>query len=366
MTSGLRDELVALTCDLIRFPSTADRPDQLAAVMEYAAGYLATIPGLHIHRSEAEGKPALVATLHPTRAPALMLNAHLDVVTARPAQFTPEVRDGRIYGRASQDMKGSAAVLLRLLKDLAAQELRPDLGVQLVSDEEIGGMQGTGRLLDEGWRCDLFIALEPTDMQICYAQKGGLWLEVLLTGTPVHASRPWAGRNPILALGAGLERLARRFPPPVREEWVTTVTPTILETGVGSRNQLPPDVRLTLDIRWTAADPPESIIAALHECFPDGEVIVRTPVPPLNTDPAAPPVQRLAAAAAQVRGQPTAFFREHFASDARFYSVAGIPAVCFGPVGAGLHSDEEWVEIDSLVQLYSVLRTLVDAGGGEA
>ena len=44
---------------------------------------------------------------------------------------------------------------------------------------------------------------------------------------------------------------------------------------------------------------------------------------------------------------------------ARFYSDIGVPSVCFGPVGAGLHSDEEWVEIDSLVQLYQVLRRFV-------
>lgn len=359
MTATLRDEIVQLTCDLIRFPSTADRPDQLVAVTDYAAHYLDAIPGIFIHRSEANGKPAIVATLHDTRHPALMLNSHLDVVAGRPEQFVPELRDGRIYGRASQDMKGSAAVMLRLFKDLAALPERPDVGIQIVSDEEIGGEFGTERLQAEGWGCNFFIALEPTDMRICYEQKGGLWLELVIPGAPAHGSRPWEGHNPLFALSAGLSALHKRFPVPDGPAWVTTVTPTAVEAGGEARNQIPPQARLTFDIRRIADDDPETIMAAMQECWPTSELVLHRRVVPLITDPAAPVVQRLAAATAQVRGEPTELYREHFGSDARFYSAAGIPAVCFGPVGAGLHSDEEWVDIASLVQLYDVLRTMI-------
>ena len=99
---NLRDDLVRLTCELIAIPSTADRPDQLQAVIDYAERYARAVPGVHIHRAESDGKPSLIVTLRDTRAPKFMLNAHLDVVAARPEQFKPTVRDGRIYGRASQ------------------------------------------------------------------------------------------------------------------------------------------------------------------------------------------------------------------------------------------------------------------------
>lgn len=105
----LRDELIRLTCDLIRFETIADRPDQLQAAIDYVADYLADVPGIQIEKSCVADKPALVVTLQPTRSPRLMLNGHLDVVVGQPAQFVPEVRDGRIYGRGSQDMKGSIA-----------------------------------------------------------------------------------------------------------------------------------------------------------------------------------------------------------------------------------------------------------------
>lgn len=356
MSPDLRDELVALTCDLVRFESIADRPDQLAAVADYAAAYLAAIPGIFVERSEAGGKPAVVATLRDTRAPALMLNGHLDVVVGRPAQFAPEVRDGRIYGRGAQDMKGSCAVMLRLVRDLAAMAERPDVGFQFVTDEEIGGARGTGRLLAEGWRCGFMLCLEPTDMGILFEHKGGMWVELRLPGRPSHGSRPWEGHNPVDDLVRGLVAVGQRFPAPAGpHEWRTTVTPTLLETGAGSRNQVPAELRVTFDIRWTTDTTPEAVQAQLAECFPSAELLANGAGPGLYTDPEHPEVCRVADLVERRLGRAPRFYREHFATDARYYTNAGMPAICLGPVGAGLHSDEEWVGVDSLADLYHVI-----------
>ncbi len=355
MSAALHDDLADLTCALMRFESTAERPDQLAAVVDYAAAYLADIPGLFIERSQAGAKPALVVTLRETRKPALMLNGHLDVVLARPEQFVPVIRDGRIYGRGSQDMKGSCAVMLRLIRDLAALPVRPDVGFQLVSDEEIGGALGTGRLLEAGWRCDFMLCLEPTDMNVLFAHKGALWIEVRLHGRPAHGSRPWEGHNPISTLVRGLAELEARYPLPAPGAWRTTITPTQIHVGAGSRNQVPASVSLTLDIRHTAEETPAQIYALLEALFPDAELTLLSSGAPLYTDPATPAVARTASLIERRIGRAPTFFREHYSTDARYYTNAGIPAVCVGPVGAGLHSDEEWVSIDSLVDLYTVL-----------
>jgi succinyl-diaminopimelate desuccinylase len=354
---ALLDQLTALTCDLVAIPSIAERPDQLQAAIDYAERYARAVPGVRVHRGEWAGKPNLVATLSDTRAPAVLFNAHLDVVPARPEQFQPAVREGRIYGRGSQDMKGSGAVLLQLLKDLAALAAPPDVGFMFVTDEEIGGENGTAILREQGWRCGFFLAAEPTDMDICFEQKGAMWVEVQIQGKPAHGSRPWEGQNALAALRDGLLAMERRFPTPDQAAWRTTVVPTIVRGGEAG-NRLPESVVLTLDIRHVSDDQPEAILAALRECYPDGVVHLIRRGPPLSTDPQDASVQRLAACAAAA-GRPAQFYREHFASDARFYSSAGIPAVCFGPVGAGLHSDEEWVDIASLGQLYDILRRFV-------
>jgi succinyl-diaminopimelate desuccinylase len=351
----LRSELTQITCDLVRFISTADRPDQLDATIDYVAAYLHHIPGLFIERSSAGGKPALVATLHDTRSPALMLNGHLDVVVAQPEQFNPVVRDGRIYGRGAQDMKGSVAVMLRLLKDLAALPERPNVGFQFVTDEEIGGMLGTGRLFEEGWHCATHIALEPTDLAILYAHKGGMWVEMRLPGKPGHASRPWDSHNPVHDLTRGLLAMEAHFPTLREEVWHTTVTPTRVAIGGGSRNQIPPEALISFDIRFIPADEPETISAALRTCFPTAEVLTDRAGVGLFTDPEDPSILRMAEVIEARLGAEPRMYREHFATDARFYSAAGTPAFCVGPIGAGLHSDEEWVDIASLEDLYAIL-----------
>lgn len=358
-SGALREELIQLTVDLIRFPSTADEPAHIRAAIDYIADYLAPVPGLFLYRSERAGKPALVATLHDTRTPTLLLNGHLDVVAARPEQFVPQVTAERIRGRGSQDMKGSVAVLMRLLKDLAALEERPDVGFQFVGDEEIGGEHGTRRLAEEGWSCSFFLAAEPTDMQICHEHKGGVWIELQLPGTAAHASRPWDGHNPIAALGDGLQGLNRHFPPLDEAAWRTTVVPTRIRSAEGSPNQLPPHATIALDIRYTADDTPDGLIETVQSCFPDAAVTGCKRVSPLRTRPDDPALMGLATVTSRVRGRPTAVYREHFASDARFYSDMGIPAVCFGPCGGGLHSEDEWVEIDSLVEFYRVLHEYI-------
>lgn len=353
-TESLATDLARVTSELIVIESIAERPADLHAAIDYAEQVARALPGVFVERGEHGGKPYLMATLHDTRTPRLILNAHLDVVPARPAQFVPEQRDGRIYGRASQDMKGSGAVLLRLLADLAALPEPPDVGFQFVSDEEIGGELGTGYLLEQGWTCEFFLAAEPTDLAICFAHKGVLWVEIELRGVPAHGSRPWDGTNALAALRDGMVAMEQRFPTPDEAAWVTTVVPTLINGGEAS-NRLPEKVLLTLDVRHVPEETPDEILAALRGCFPTGEVRLVRSGPPLATDPAHPLVQRLAAAVAEITGEPAVRFREHFATDARFYSERGIPAVCLGPIGAGLHSDEEWVDVHSLEQLYSVL-----------
>lgn len=354
MAPERRDELVQLTSDLMKIPSIAERPDDLHAVINYAEQYARSVPGVFVHRGEHGGKPYLVVTLRDTKTPSLMLNAHLDVVPGRPEQFAPEVRESRIYGRASQDMKGSGGVLLRLLRDLAALPEPPNVGFQFVSDEEIGGEQGTGFLVADGWTCDFFLAAEPTDLGICFAHKGVLWMEVELRGTPAHGSRPWDGVNALAALRDGMAAMEQRYPTPDEAAWVTTVVPTLIQGGEAS-NRLPERVLMTLDVRHVPEETPEQIRDELQKCFPHGDVRIVRRGAPLNTDPAHPLVKRLGEAISSVTHEPVVNFREHFATDARFYSDVGIPAVCLGPIGAGLHSDEEWVDISSLDQLYLIL-----------
>ncbi|GIV96471.1 MAG: peptidase M20 [Herpetosiphonaceae bacterium] len=351
-------EIIDLTTRLIEVPSIADRPAELKRVIDLIAGELDGLPGIRLHRIEEAGFPALAVTFGERTAAQIILNAHVDVVPGREEQFVAQVRDGRIYGRGAQDMKAAAAVYIRLIKDLAAGGQSPDIAFQFVTDEEIGGDHGTRALLERGFTGELFIAGEPTDLQICNRAKGILWLVVHQPGRPAHGSRPWEGSNPIIAIEEGLARLLERYPVPGEAVWRTTVTPSAIAGG-DAQNRVPVRCDLKLDIRYVPEEGAEAVLRQVRTAFKGADVELIHQGSALQTDESHPLVQRIAEAQEAITGQRPRFYAEHFGSDARFYGERGMPAVCWGPIGAGLHSDEEWVEIESLQLYYTALRHLV-------
>ncbi|MBM4414564.1 MAG: M20/M25/M40 family metallo-hydrolase [Chloroflexi bacterium] len=357
--TDVRDALVPMTMDLVRIPSTLDRPDQLVAAIDYVRNALKDVPRGEFYQYNSGDKPALVYSLRGQKHAKLVLNAHLDVVPARPDQFDPFIKGDRMYGRGTQDMKGAAAVLIRLAQDLAKMSEPPDVNFQFVTDEEIGGYHGTRYLLEEqGFTCDFFITAEPTDLNICHMHKGGAPVTVTIHGVPAHGSRPWEGRNPIHILRDGLMRLEEQFPTPSEPTFVTTCVPTIIKGG-NAGNRIMEDLVLHCDIRCTPNETPESIVSRMTKCFPEHATIeLRGFGIGLNTSTDHHAVTQLQQVILEAAEYEAEFYKEHFGTDARFYSAKGIAAVCCGPIGAGLHSDEEWVDIEGLVKNYYVFAKL--------
>lgn len=355
---SIRDDLIRLTQALIAIPSVSDDAAQRVAVIEYIERFCRELPGVHLQRLESRGFPSLVVAFDDRPAKRLVLNAHVDVVPGRPEQFVPTVRDGRIYGRGSQDMKGAAAAMLLLLRALASADRRPDVAWQFVTDEEIGGDDGVGHLLANGYSAEFFLAGEPTDLAIVNRAKGIMWVTVTQHGNPAHGSRPWDGTNPIVPVAAGIGRLLERYPVPEHAVWRTTVTPSALHSG-DAHNRVPVDAELKLDIRRVPEEDADALLQFVGECFPGAKITAGHCGSPLATAPDDRHVAGLVRAIQAVTGADVELRDEHFGSDARFYSERGTPAVCFGPVGAGLHSHEEWVSVDSLETFYAVLEQLV-------
>ena len=117
----------------------------------------------------------------------VILNAHLDVVPGSDDQFAPFVKDGRLYGRGAYDMKAAAAVEILVFKELADKVSYP-LGLQLVTDEEVGGFKGTKYQVDQGVRAEFIVVGEPTNLDIGHKAKGVLWLKIVFKGESAHGA----------------------------------------------------------------------------------------------------------------------------------------------------------------------------------
>lgn len=145
------------------------------------------------------GRPNVVGTYRgDAKARSLLFNGHVDTIPWQPVsewQFNPlsgDIRDGKILGRGSSDMKGGLAAMTMALKVLLDCGLRPRGSVILeyVIDEEVSGL-GTLACVVRGYKADAGISLETSDLHVQPACIGRLWFVVEVRGKPAGISRRW-------------------------------------------------------------------------------------------------------------------------------------------------------------------------------
>jgi succinyl-diaminopimelate desuccinylase len=274
-----------------------------------------------------------------------------ELMPGTPEQFRPR-RDGdRLYGRGTHDMKAAALVLAGVFAELAGRLPYP-IALQLVTDEEVGGADGTGHQLAEGVRAGFVIIGEQSGLRVVTESRGICQVRLSTAGRAAHAAYPWLGDNALLALTAAVDRLLARCPVPAAEAWTTTVNVARLDTPNSAFNQVPAAATAWLDIRFPAEDPdfagrtPAEIAAHLR-AVTGAEAEVVALGAPHRADPDSADV-RLLRAAIRDTGHPGDLLRKHGAADGRYYSALGIDAVIFGPGGDGQHGPAEYVDLTTL------------------
>lgn len=230
---GAAGEIVDFACELIRKP-TVNPPGEAYAECAEAIGRRLSACGFEVRYLPAEGRPEHTAR-HPRinvlghRAgrsvrPLVHLNGHFDVVppgagwTLDP--FEGIVRDGRIYGRGSCDMKAgiAAAVYAAEAVRRAGVALNGSVEVSGTVDEESGGFAGVAWLAEHGHissaRTDFVIIPEPLYVdRIGVGHRGVYWFEITTRGRIAHGSMPFEGVSAIDHMGVVLERIRRELMP---------------------------------------------------------------------------------------------------------------------------------------------------------
>src|SRR5689334_15414818 len=207
-----RETLVRLVQTNSINPTLAPGAPGESEIAAFIAGSLRSA-GLTAYTLEPEpGRTSVVGRLAGTGGGrSLMFNAHCDTVDvpgmAEP--FSGAIRDGKLYGRGSYDMKGSLAACIAAAKALADARvsLRGDVVVAAVADEEYGSL-GTRDLLHHV-KVDGAIVTEPTALEVCLAHKGYLWIEVEIAGRAAHGSKFELGIDANMKMGQFLYRLDR-------------------------------------------------------------------------------------------------------------------------------------------------------------
>ncbi|MGQ0663142.1 MAG: M20 family metallopeptidase [Pseudomonadota bacterium] len=304
----------------------------------------------------------------------LLLCGHFDVYPPSRAwsvdPFGGVIRDGRLYGAGASDMKGGTAAMIMAATVLAALE-RPQGGevAVLAVPNHFEGGEGTRRALAAGLTAEAGIVCEPTDLDICAAQRGILYLTIRIKGVAAHSVATGIGVNAIekaMPVIAGLRAPVFRRPDHDAYGDQKIVNVAMIEGGI-KHNLIPEECVLTVDIRFAPSTSAAAVLAEVRDVLarlgrrdpkfratvePE-ETCIRNPRSPMAW--VAHPIRDALAAAHRAFAGTVPRLSCHPAwPDTPVMNEHGIPSVTFGPGSKVCYWDDEYVSLDEYLQAIRV------------
>ncbi|GAB4218623.1 MAG: M20/M25/M40 family metallo-hydrolase [Candidatus Microgenomates bacterium] len=288
----------------------------------------------------------------------LILNCHLDIISAKPNQFNPFIKENKLYGAGSLDMKGGLSVLVYIFKKYA-NKLNYPIALQVITDEEIGGFNGTKHQLENGIRADFVISSEPTNLDIVYKAKGIIWGNIIVKGLTAHGAYPWRGKNAIELTNKIINKLKKEFPNPKKDSWKTTINFATLKVENTAFNKIPDKCILSFDLRYVPEEK-EQILKKIKKCLEkNSKLEIKIFEPSFFTLINNKYIEKLSKIIKKINKNKAVKRGANGSSDIRHYAVYNIDGIEFGPKGYGIGSDNEYVEIESLEKYYLILEEFI-------
>lgn len=408
-----RDFVVELTRDLVRIPTVnpkfvADPAINREAELQTRLEDVFAEEQFTTKRWDVfPGRPNVIADWPGSEERSLLLCGHVDVVPVEKDRwsvdpFGAEIRNGRLYGRGSLDMKGGLAACIAAARAVRTAGLKLDgrLSIHAVVDEEAGGF-GAMDAIAKGHLAKGYVVAEPTWGNLLPAAGGLEWVRVTIHGRAAHSgwrfNEIWPQHDTPGRLTPGVNaiELAVRFLIALREfesagcrgkshplmpPGMNTINPGVIHGGAGLGTDglpalrtnpaiIPDTVVVDLDLKFlpneTQADVRREFEEFVHNFAQmDPWTRERPPTvkwqlaglyfPPMNTPVDHPLVKSVAARKAQL-GRPPQIKGFEAVADSAHYAGAGMGGVIFGPDGDGLHGEDEYVDVELLVESAKVI-----------
>ena len=372
----LREQLINLVSIPSTNPSLSPDGSGEGQITAYVASELQKL-GLSVQVIEPQaGRTSVVGWLKGSGGGrSLMWNGHSDTVgvTGMADPFMPNIKNGRLYGRGAQDMKGSLAAMLAAMKELVegGVHLSGDVLLAAVADEEFGSL-GTTSLFEylriDNHRIDGAIVTEPTDLRVAAAHRGYVWLEVETSGKAAHGSRWWEGRDANRLMGRVLNALDGLADELVKRKPHPLVGPPSLHTPIiqgGSEMSIyAARCMLQIERRTVPGETPQGVVKEIQALLDElavsdaefkGTVKAWFDRPPFEAKPDSLLLPILLSQSSLVLEEEYPATGVAFWTDAALLAEAGIDTLLIGPQGDGLHTTQEWVELESCAKLAEIL-----------
>lgn len=375
-------ELGALAAQLVSIPSENPPGEEAACAAFVHEWFREHDIDAELLESPDPDRPQVAARVG-TGEPTIVLNGHTDVVPVEDsAEWTDDpyggtIRNGRLYGRGSVDMKTGLAIAMLLARDVADElesgALDGSLVVHAAMGEETAD-PGTETLLKRGYDGDFGIVLEPTDFRVATSSKGLAVYRVDVSGEATHASQPDAGRNPAVGICETVEAVDAYDDRLRSRDRTLCGTPlasvTELEAGVGTNYGVIPDRGRTLiDRRIVPGERLETVDDEIDDLLADIES--RTSIEldwkriqhyaPASIPADDPIANRVRELSEEIADAPTAPWGIEAATDVRnFINDANIPAITWGPGSLDrAHTTDEYIDLSDAQRGREILERVV-------
>lgn len=303
--------------------------------------------------------------------PATLFTGHLDTVPLGTVPwsvdpFGGEIRDGRLYGRGSTDMKaGVAALVAAAIAEADRIRETGALVLALTGGEETGS-EGAKHLVEAGGlgAVRAIVVGEPTSNRFLAGHKGALWLRGCCSGVTAHGSTPHLGRNAIYKAARSVLKLETFYFGV--EPHAVMGRPTLnVGTIAGGQNinSVPDQAEFTVDIRSIPGLAHDAVRAAVGVATGDDatfEPIVDLPA--VWSDPAGAVMGEMAAAFEATTGRRAEAASANYFTDASVFTPAlgGPPTLICGPGDADLaHKTDEYCETAKILESVAIYRAIL-------
>jgi len=266
-----REKVVMLTKKFVQF-DTQNPPGKEKELAQYVEEYLRSL-GLNTKLLDfLPNRPNLFAEYKVNdKGKKFLFDGHLDTVPVGNSSlwtvdpFSGTLKEGKIFGRGTADMKGSIAAFVHALETLidSGVELNGSVHMLLTSDEEISAL-GTREFLKKGYSADVSIVGEPSCLEVNVAHKGVARWRLKTLGKSTHASTPEEGVNAIYKMAKvlnELEKLAKSYSMSSRQHPLLGRPTLNVGTIVGgTKDNIVPDFcEITIDRRLLPGDRVEEV-----------------------------------------------------------------------------------------------------------
>ncbi|MES9871757.1 MAG: succinyl-diaminopimelate desuccinylase [Candidatus Sedimenticola sp. 6PFRAG7] len=309
------------------------------------------------------------------KGPVVAFAGHTDVVPPGRSEawdtepFSPEIRDGLLYGRGAADMKGSLAAMVTAVESFT--ERHPDhdgsIAFLITSDEEGIATNGTVKVIDtleqRGEKIDYCLVCEPSSTErvgdvVKNGRRGSLNGILTVFGKQGHVAYPHLASNPVHSAVAALARLSsevwdegnRHFPP-------TSFQISNINAGTGAENVIPGEMEVIFNFRFSTELDEKQIKQRVHAMLDDEGVSYdlawRLSGHPFLT-PEGALIEAAQSAIKAVTGYDTELSTSGGTSDGRFIAPTGSQVVELGPLNATIHQVNECVSVQDLDTLSAI------------